>query len=427
MAEEWSKPLLAAVTADIKAAKLFDKDKKCPVLWPPVAKLMLTLGNVEAKADDWRKRHGRIKTAEAQHLSFAFDRKGLPGYEEAVVSVISEYECAGARMVEQQAAAARASGVEFPQLKSKPAPGWSGSYLDAIITAQEIMDEQDTSQTKVPIRIPEMLPFATTFSGDWHIGGRGTDHKLLREYFSLWKRLPGHGVIGMGDYAEMFLGKMAGIGVQEHVMPPDMQIAAAMDLIETELNDVLLALLKGNHDNWAGVYNNFVQVLAERIRPTGKDKPGIPYLGIGGEIMLTVGQVEYRLAAWHRYPGAGAVNKGNNQRRASVDHNGPDVVALAHLHNQYGELSRNGEVDQVRCRSGALKVSDEHSRDAAGNIFPDTRMPMVIYHPTRKSMLYFADFRDGIEPLLYFRRRWDRHPDWTTDPAWLDHILTTGA
>lgn len=315
--------------------------------------------------------------------------------------------------------------VEFPVLKEPPAMGWSGDYLDAIIQAQEQMEKHDTSQTKVPVHIHEDLPYGVCFSGDWHIGGRGTNHKLLREYFDLWKATPGLGVVGMGDYTEMFVGKMSAIGVKEHVMPPDMQIAAAMDLIQSELADSLICLLKGNHDNWAGEYANYVQLLAQRIHPKGKDKPGIPYLGIGGELMLTVGQTEYRIAAWHRYPGAGAVNKGNNQRRASVDHNGPDVVALAHLHYQYGEMSRNGDVDQVRCRSGAMKVVDEHSRDAAGNIFPDTRMPLVIFHPRQKQMLYYADFRDGLEHLIYLRKRWERHPSFSTDAALLRHILET--
>lgn len=413
MAEAWSRALLAAVTADVKAADLRTGDSRSHIVWEPVAKLMLLIGNAEAKSSDWRKRYGRIKPDDAQELSSDFDRDA--GYAQALAGVLAEYQGEAGPQVEKSPVLQ----VEFPQLKEKPAPGWASGYLDSIIQAQQVMSEHDTSQTRVPIRIPEMLPFASVFSGDWHIGGRGTDHRLLKEYFYLWKRTRGLGVVGMGDYGELFMGKLAGIGVNEHVMPPDMQIAAVSDLIETELGEKIVALLKGNHDNWAGVYNNFVQSLAQRLRK--------PYLGLGGEIMLTVGQTEYKVAAWHRYPGAGAVNKGNNQRRASVDHNGPDVVALAHLHYQYGELSRNGETDQVRCRSGALKVSDEHSRDAAGNIFPDTRMPMVIYHPVRRSMLYFPDFREGLEPLMYFRRRWDRHPDWSTDPAWLDHLIEAGA
>jgi hypothetical protein len=313
--------------------------------------------------------------------------------------------------------------VTFPDLKERAKPGWASSYLDSIIDAQKKMEEHDTTQVKVPVILTEDMPHGVVFSGDWHIGGRGTDHSLLKEYLYLWKRTPGMKLVGMGDYGELFMGKLARIGVEEHIMPPDMQIAAAKDLIQSELSDSLIALLKGNHDNWAGHYNNFVMALAQQIHPTGAARPGIPYLGIGGEIMLTVSEVTYRLACWHRYPGAGAVNKGNNQRRASVDHNGPDVTALAHLHHQYGELSRNGEVDQVRCRSGALKVSDEHSRDAAGNIFPDTRMPMVVFHPKQNRKLYYADFREGIEHLIYMRKRWHRHPDFNITPSYLDGLL----
>jgi hypothetical protein len=377
------------------------------IIFPIVAQIMERLGQRRQDGPAWRKVYSKRKPAEPPQV--------IPEVEEIATELL------GAPIVGQAAAS---PSVEFPQIIDPPAPGWSGDYLDAIIQAQEIMDKHETEQTKVPIVVPENLPYGVVFSGDWHMGGRGVDHKLLREYFSLWKRTPGLGVVGMGDYTEMFTGKMAGIGVKEHAVPPDMQIALAVDQIQTELSDCLIALLKGNHDNWAGNYANYVQLLAQRIRPKGKDKPGIPYLGVGGEIMLTVGRTEYKIAAWHRYPGAGAINKGNNQRRVSVDHNGPDVVALAHLHYQYGELSRNGETDQVRCRSGAMKIRDEHSRDYAGNITPDTRMPCVIFHPTRKSMMYYADFREAIEPLLYYRSRWARRPDWSTDSKSLDELLS---
>jgi hypothetical protein len=308
--------------------------------------------------------------------------------------------------------------VQFPELKAAPAQGWSGDYLEAIIDAQDQMAEHDTTQNKVPINLPDNLPVGICFSGDWHIGGRGTDHRLLREYLYLWRHTPGLKLIGMGDYAELFMGKLARIGLEEHIMAPDMQIGTVEDLIKGELSDSLIALLKGNHDNWAGHYQNFVMTLAQSIHPTGHDRPGIPYIGIGGEIDLTVGAQAYRIAAWHRYPGGSAINKGNNQRRVNVDHKGPDVTVLAHLHYNYMEGT-----DDIRLRCGALKVTDEHSRDAAGNVQADTRMPMIIFHPARKSMIVFQDFREGIEPLLWYRRRWASYPDWRVDPSRLANLL----
>lgn len=308
--------------------------------------------------------------------------------------------------------------AQFPDLKAPPEQGWSGDYLESIIDAQDEMARHDTTQQKVPIRLPDNLPYGVCFTGDWHIGGRGTDHRLLKEYLHLWRHTPGMKVVGMGDYAELFVGKMARVGVEEHVMPPDMQISTVRDLIKGELSDSLIALLKGNHDNWAGHYNNFVMTLAQSIHPTGHERAGIPYLGIGGEIDLTVGEQAYRIAAWHRYPGGSAVNKGNNQRRVSVDHRGPDVVALAHLHYNYFEGT-----DDIRLRCGALKVTDEHSRDAAGNVIADTRMPMIVFHPTRKSMQVYQDFREGIEPLLWYRKRWESYPDWKVDASRLSHLL----
>jgi hypothetical protein len=33
------------------------------------------------------------------------------------------------------------------------------------------------------------------------------------------------------------------------------------------------------------------------------------------------------------------------------------------------------------------------------------------------------DFRDGIEELLYYRKRWESHPDWKVDAKRLDALL----
>src|SRR5690606_25421594 len=116
-------------------------------------------------------------------------------------------------------------------------------------------------------------------------------------------------------------------------------------------------------------------------------------------------------------------NKGNNQRRVRIDHHTPDVVALAHLHNAYMEFGHTGGRDHIGLRCGAYKVTDEHARDVAGNVIADTRMPMVIFNPREKDMLYFEDYRKGVEPLLRLRREWHTHPSFKTDKNRLTALL----
>lgn len=298
--------------------------------------------------------------------------------------------------------------VEFPDLHKRAEPGWAMNFLDVISSVQDTMQSLDTTQTTARVKVNTDLPIGIVFPGDFHLGGRGTDHRRFKEDVQMWRAL-GDAVklVGMGDYSEQFTGSLARIGLHQHVLTIDMQIETVMDLFVNELGPQFIGLLKGNHDGWAGAeLSSYVMRMAQRCN--------VPFMGVGGELYVTVGSVEYKLAVWHRYPGASALNKGNNQRRVRIDHNGADVVALAHLHNAYVEYSQTGDINHVALRCGAYKVTDEHSRDKAGNVVADTRMPMVIFSPKEKDVMYFECFRKGIGTLLNLRANWGQSPSFAT-------------
>jgi hypothetical protein len=307
--------------------------------------------------------------------------------------------------------------VEYPNLAVKADQGWGIDFLRKISEVQKDMRSLDTTQNVAHAKIETDLPVGVIFVGDIHLGGRGTDHARFLEDLSVWKALQGSvKVMGMGDYSEQFTGSLARVGLSQHVMTNDMQIEVVMDILCGEMKDLWLVLIKGNHDGWAGAeLSNYVMRMAQKC--------SVPFMGLGGELFLTVGQVEYKLACWHRYPGSSAINRGNNQRRVRVDHNGADVVALAHLHNAYVEFGGTGGWDHVGLRVGAYKVTDEHSRDAAGNTIADTRMPMVVFNPATRDMLYYEDYRKGVETLLRLRAEWDEHPSFKTGPERLSALL----
>jgi hypothetical protein len=307
--------------------------------------------------------------------------------------------------------------VTFPDLKERAQSGWGKDFLRTIATAQDTMRSLDTQQNIAHAKVHTDLPIGVVFPGDFHIGGRGVDHALILAYIEMWKMLgDAVKVAGMGDYSEQFNGKMARIALHQHVVPNDMQIDTVMDLLVGELRSQWLAFLEGNHDGWAGAeLSRYVMRMAQRC--------GVPFLGKGGELFLTVGEVEYKLALWHRYPGASALNRGNNQRRVRIDHGNCDVVALAHLHNAYVEFAQTGGQNHIGLRCGAFKTVDEHSRDAAGNVVADTRVPMVIFNPRDKDMLYYEDFRKGIPELLRLRREWHRYPSFAVTDDRLRQML----
>lgn len=309
--------------------------------------------------------------------------------------------------------------VEFADLRTRAEPGWGFDLLERISQVQDTMRSLDTTQTKAHAHINTILPIGIIFPGDFHLGGRGTDHRRMVEDMRMWQALgDAVKIVGMGDYSEQFAGSLARIGLHQHVLTNDTQIETVMDVFVGELGKQFIALVKGNHDGWAGPeLSNYVMRMAQRC--------GVPFLGVGGELYLTVGQVEYKIAAWHRYSGASALNKGNNQRRVRIDHNGADVVALAHLHNAYVEYSQTGDINHVALRCGAYKVTDEHSRDAAGNVVADVRQPMVILNPLERDILYFEDFRKGIPDLLRLRKEWQEHPSFAVDATRLRSLLET--
>lgn len=307
--------------------------------------------------------------------------------------------------------------VEFPDMKMRAEPGWGKDFLRTIAKAQRVMQSLDTTQPVAHATLPANEPIGVIFVGDIHLGGRGTDHERFLEDLEMWQNL-GSAVklVGMGDYTESFGGKMAQIATHQHVMTNDMQIENAIEMFVNELGPQWLTLLKGNHDGWAGAeLSNYVMRMAQKC--------SVPFLGLGGELYLTVGKVEYKLALWHRYPGASSLNKGNNQRRVRIDHNGADVVCLAHLHNAYVEFAQTGGQNHVSMRCGAYKVTDEHARDAAGNVIADTRMPMVIFSPKEKDMLYYEDFRKGIPELLRLRKEWHLHKSFKVTPERLSSMM----
>jgi hypothetical protein len=307
--------------------------------------------------------------------------------------------------------------VTFPDLKERAKPGWGKDFLRTISNVQSKMKALDTTQPVAHAEVKSDLPIGLVFAGDFHLGGRGTDHELFLRDLEMWQAL-GDAVklVGMGDYSEQFTGGLARVGLHQHVMTTDMQVETVMDLFVGELGKHFVTFLKGNHDGWAGPeLSNYVMRMAQRCE--------VPFLGLGGELYLTVGDVEYKLALWHRYPGASSLNRGNNQRRVRIDHNGADVVCLAHLHNAYTELGTTGDITHVGLRCGAYKTTDEHSRDAAGNVVSDTRMPMVIFNPREKDMLHVEDYKKGVELLLNLRRDWHEHPTFKADTKRIRRLL----
>lgn len=295
--------------------------------------------------------------------------------------------------------------VLYLDLKVRSDEGdFAAKYLDTIIDLQKLEATQDNEQDVAHVEIKDNRPVMPVFSGDWHIGNRYTDHLALREHLRLIRETPGVYMVGMGDYDEQFVGRRAGVGIHEHCIKPKQQRAVARHLFKDELGtENLLAALAGNHC-WK----------PEEL--TGEDpvadvcaELGVPYLGFGGILHVRLCEAEYKGGVWHSYPGGSAINPGNNQRRVRNDHDALDFVCLGHLHYSYVQEASNREGrDYIDLRSGSFKVRDpRYAAQKVGAKGGDPRMPGLILWPQlsngRKRMMYFRDFKDGLDYLAYLR------------------------
>jgi hypothetical protein len=271
-----------------------------------------------------------------------------------------------------------------------------GELLQVLIQAQKKLQDYDDRQTEVTIDISDDKPIGIVFSGDWHIGGMYTDHQMMIEDFSTFKETNGLYVIGMGDYCDNYMTRSHPGGMFDQVITPDNQRDICEHMIDEYLQDKLLVLLKGNHDNWElkETGEDFVRYLAR--------KSGVPYLWYGGEIKLRIYGAEYLIHAHHSYRYNSSINTTNSQRNL-FNSTHSDIIALGHLHyNEVHQKTGAKKRDTVWIRSGSYKITDDYSQ-WLGGLRADARSPMVIVFPETKKTLPFRDYRDGIDYLKMMR------------------------
>src|SRR5690606_23364969 len=287
---------------------------------------------------------------------------------------------------------------EFPDLRLPPGDSWGTDLLDALIEYQQRLDELDTGQDEATVAVNTDRPFGIVFTGDWHMGSRSTDHRLMREDFELIRQTDGLYACPMGDYGDFFLRD--GTPRAQDAQLPDAEVQAelAQRPLARYFEGKLVAVILGNHDWWLrrAAGNNLCMRVAQQ--------QAVPFLRHGGSVTLRTPGAEYRLAVRHDFPGRSRINTTNNQRRLFEAVGGADVVVLAHLHfADLQQQSRGRHERTIWLRSGTYKtLYDDH---AARYGFPsgDPSMPMVVFWPDRKHMVPFASFRDGIDYLRFLR------------------------
>ena len=280
--------------------------------------------------------------------------------------------------------------------KKDPAPQDVDEYYDQLKRMNDCVMNLEKKQTKATISINDDQPIGIAHWGDWHIGDKGIDYTRFDEDQAIINETEGLYVVGMGDYKGNGSALVHPSSTQDSVATTDMQDMVVQRKFE-QTQDKHIVTIRGCHDDWdkRNANKDFIQSLC--------DITGAINLWHGGIINLTVGKVEYRIGARHKYKYESSLNTTNTQRNFMNEYGPCDVIAFAHKHFcDMQQLQRMGE-SVIYLRSGGYKVYDEFGQKLAG-YEAIHGVPMVIYFPDKKQTIPFRSLDDGVKMLEALRR-----------------------
>jgi len=232
------------------------------------------------------------------------------------------------------------------------------------------------------------------FTGDWHYGHEGTNHKLLIEDIDVLKHCPPDVspiVFLMGDLIDNAIRSAPGTAIAETVVRVKEQKDEVLALCR-EIDDKIIGVIQGNHEERSYREDDFEASawLANEL--------GTPYFGAGTKINLELvnndGMItKLVVLVGHTYSGAGAANKCRN----FYNKRGPaDIVALAHMHTPYIGSEYIQDVQRIFCQCGTYQ---EFSRFFMENTLSSSKVAQPAVAVFGEEKVPFLDFKTGINTL----------------------------
>lgn len=275
--------------------------------------------------------------------------------------------------------------------KKEPTAEDVDAFYELLKKTNAAIMQTESKQTRATITIDDDKPIALAFWGDWHIGGKGVDYDMLDRDAEIIRTTEGLYVFGMGDYKDNGSALVHPTSTQDSVATTDMQDKIVQRKFELTAEKHIVTI-RGCHDDWdkRNANKDFIQSLCEIT--------GAVNLWHGGIVNLTVGQVEYRIGARHKFKFESSLNTTNSQRNFINENGHCDIVAVAHKHFAEFEHARKMGAETVFLRSGSYKRYDEFGQKLAGyeGIYG---VPVVILFPDRRELLPIRDLPRAVEIL----------------------------
>lgn len=280
--------------------------------------------------------------------------------------------------------------------KKEPTAEAIDAYYEQLKGINSAVMRLESKQTKASIQIDDDMPIGIAFWGDWHLGGKGVDYEQFDKDEQLISSTDGLYVIDMGDYKDNASALVHQAGTQDSIATTDMQDKIVLRKFERTA-DKHIVTIRGCHDDWdkRNANKDFIQTIC--------DITGAVNLWHGGIINLTVGDIEYRIGARHKYKFESSLNTTNTQRSFMNEYGPCDVIALAHKHFCEMEHTQRMGTDVVYLRSGGYKRYDEFGQKLAG--YEGIHgVPVVIFYPNKRLVVPFKRLEDGIMALNTLRK-----------------------
>lgn len=314
----------------------------------------------------------------------------------------NSYRFKRARLIEQQTRATPDDTAPEPLASPRPEPrqaDWEALFA-SLENAEVARSRLSPTDEVAHVTAPDPLSFGVAFMSDIHAGAQGVDYPRFARDLATIADTDGLGVIVNGDLWEnaKHMSKAGSALYHGLFNSPREQFYYTLTRF-TPIRDKILAIAGGNHDARDG------QAGIDRLPDLCQRLGTVYFSERGGTLYLTVGQQEYVIVVKHQYGGQSKINKSNSARRMWTEWphawESADVIALAHLHEPDLHQTMQRGRDVVWLRSGTFKTHDEWAESRGYK--PSYGVPIVVFSPSARKMIPFADFEAGVRYLRMAR------------------------
>lgn len=276
--------------------------------------------------------------------------------------------------------------------KKMPPESSPKDFLKFVIEGNKLLNARDVRQEVVHPVIDYKGWIGLIIGGDWHFEHYRTDTEGLVEDLKLIgsTRNLFYGFNGdLGDFIDLRFMELENETI-------DIPLRRRYEVIKYLVSLVpnMLFMVAGCHDNWVRTRGRYDIIEAIQSEIMGY------YLGFGGTVQLRLGDVDYRIAAHHKFGHESMYNHFHpNYKYLQKTDSSVDIVAIAHRHDIVGISNVYWQgIPKMFVRSGSRQYKTNYAwkEGFRGAI---ARYPMLLLNGTRKQMISVVNFRTGL-PIL---------------------------